>query len=175
MNAAIANQTVGGLTLGRETHPAAADFAVSLKKWIAPETILLESVDADHSGIIDLVLVGSAGTIGIQFDSRAIDRPVPYFVDHLFLMSPLDVIDSEIELLYILMKSMPMLFTERGRHQLTRQARMDRFNFTKPESGRLSSYEINSSSRRKFPLVLRVLGGPAQNRPLDHSITPAAA
>ena len=58
MNAAIVNPTIEEQVFGRHAHPAAVDFAVSLRRWIATDTILIDSVDAAASGVIDLVLVG---------------------------------------------------------------------------------------------------------------------
>lgn len=157
------------------SHPAAVEFASLLRPWLSDETILLEDVDASDAGVIDLVLVGVSATIGIQFDTRAVSRPAPYFTDYLYVMSPLDVIDSANELLYILMKSTPSLFSERARHRLPRLARIDKFKFAKPKQDGYSAYEISSVSRRTYPVVMQVLGSRNTETVPTEPVVPAAA
>lgn len=166
--------TSWALSQTRYEHPAAVEFADAIASLLADDTILVRNVEAGNAGVVDVVLAGRDATIGICFDTRAVERPVPYFVDHLFVISPLDVLDFEAELFYVLLKSAPTLFSERSRNELPRAARVDHFNFAKPRSGRLSAYEVRSASRRHAPLVLRVMSPEADNS-VQSTPAPAAA
>ena len=101
--------------------PHIEEFLSDASQYTSDDTILLNSVSDATYGVVDVVLVGRDATIGFVFGRGKDARPVPAYLDAVYVVAALDVAHGLGDILYVAARNHPSLFRADARLKLVPQ------------------------------------------------------